>query len=70
MTCCDNDIQLYGHLCINNSKEKIKDRDFVHIIAKINYQYSEEYNEEECVLYPISIKKIPPLKDPILDLTK
>ena len=70
MTCCDNDIQLYGHLCINNSKEKIKDRDFVHIIAKVKYQYSAEYNEEECVLYPISITKIAPLANPVLDLTK
>lgn len=70
MTCCDNDIQLYGHLCVNNCKEKLKDRDFVNIIATIHYQYSEEYNEEECVLYPLSIKKIKPLKNPVLDLTK
>lgn len=70
MTCCDNDIQLYGHLCVNNSKEKLKDRDFVHVIATVNYQYSQEYNEEECVLYPVSIKKIKPLENPVLDLTK
>ena len=70
MTCCDNDIQLYGHLCVNNCKEKLKDRDFVHIIATVNYQYSPEYNEEECVLYPVSIKKIKPLENPVLDLTK
>jgi uncharacterized membrane protein YcgQ (UPF0703/DUF1980 family) len=70
MTCCDNDIQLYGHLCVNNSKEKLKDRDFIHVIATVNYQYSQEYNEEECVLYPISIKKIKPLENPVLDLTK
>ena len=70
MTCCSNDIQLYGHLCINNSKERLKDRDFVHIIATMRYEYSEQYQELECVLYPVSIKKIKPLKDPVLDLTK
>ena len=70
MTCCSNDIQLYGHLCINNAKERLKDRDFVHIIATMRYEYSEQYQELECVLYPISIKKIKPLKDPVLDLTK
>lgn len=70
MTCCSNDIQLYGHLCVNNSKEKLTDRCFVNIVAKIKYEYSEQYQEEECILYPISIKKIPPLENPVLDLTK
>ena len=70
MTCCDNDIQLYGHLCINNCKEKLVNKDFVHIIAIMRYEYSEEYNEEEVILYPISIRKIKPLENPVLDLTK
>ena len=70
MTCCSNDIQLYGHLCDGDLGIKLKDRCWVHLVAKMHYQYSEEYGEEECVLKPISIEKIEPLKDPVLDLTK
>ena len=70
MTCCSNDIQLYGHLCVNNSNLKLKDRCWIKLIATIHYQYSEQYQEDECVLYPISMELIEPLKDPVLDLTK
>ena len=70
MTCCSNDIQLYGHLCLNNQKIKLKDRSFVHIVANVKYEWSEQYNEEELVLYPISISNIAPLENPVLDLTK
>ena len=70
MTCCSDDIQLYGHLCINNSKEKLTDRCWVHIIANIKFEWSEQYQEEECVLYPISLKKTKGLENPVLDLTK
>ena len=70
MTCCSDDIQLYGHLCVNNSKVKLKDRCWIHLIATMHYEYSSQYNEEECVLYPVSIDIIKPLKNPVLDLTK
>jgi uncharacterized membrane protein YcgQ (UPF0703/DUF1980 family) len=70
MTCCSDDIQLYGHLCVNNSKIKLKDRCWIHLIATMHYQYSEQYQEEECVLYPVSIELTKPLKNPVLDLTK
>lgn len=70
MTCCSNDIQLYGHLCIDNAPFKLKDRTWVHIIAKMKYEYSQQYQEEETILYPISIEKIKEIKNAILDLTK
>ena len=70
MTCCSNDIQLYGHLCLNTTNIKLKDRSFVHIVAIAKYEWSEQYKEEELVLYPSSIEKIPPLENPVLDLTK
>lgn len=34
----------------------------------MTFEYSDEYQEEEGILSPISIKVIPPLKNPILDL--
>ncbi len=70
MTCCSNDIQLYGHLCQNTLKMKLKDRCWIHLVAKMHYQFSEQYQEEECVLTALSIKTIEPLQDPVLDLTK
>lgn len=70
MTCCSDDIQLYGHLCINNADFKLKDRSWINLVATMRYEWSEQYQEEECVLYPISIKKIKELDNPVLDLTK
>lgn len=70
MTCCSDDIQLYGHLCIDNAKFKLKDRSWIHLVATMHYQWSEQYQEEECVLYPVSIEKIKELENPVLDLTK
>lgn len=68
MTCCADDIQLYGHLCKSTLNVKLKNKMWVHVIARIEYEYSEEYQEEEAVLYPESITVIQPLKDAILDL--
>lgn len=70
MTCCSNDIQLYGHLCVDNASFRLRDRMWVHIIAKVKYEYSQQYQEEETILYPISIEKIKEIKNAVLDLTK
>lgn len=70
MTCCSNDIQLYGHLCLNNLKIKLPDRCFIHLVAKVSFEYSKQYDEEECILTALSIEKIAPLSNPVLDLTK
>lgn len=68
MTCCSNDIQLYGHLAIDNATFAIKDRMWLHIKAKITSKWSEEYQEDELVLVPESIEKIKEIKDPVLNL--
>ncbi len=70
MTCCSNDIQLYGHLCNNTLNMKLKDRSWIHLVAKMHYQFSNQYQEDECVLTPISMEKIEPLENAVLDLTK
>ncbi len=68
MTCCASDVQLYGHLCKDTLGVKLKNKCWIHIVATLEFEYSEEYQEEEGVLYPKSIKLIAPLKNPILDL--
>ena len=68
MTCCADDIQLYGHLCTSDLGKKVKNKQWINIVATVKFEYSEEYQEDECVLYPESIKIISPLKNAILDL--
>jgi uncharacterized membrane protein YcgQ (UPF0703/DUF1980 family) len=68
LTCCDKDMQFYGHLCVIDNALKIKTKTWVHVVALIKYEYSKEYEEEEVVLYPISIEKIKPLEEPVLNL--
>lgn len=70
ITCCSNDIQILGHLCMNTTGIKIKDRAWYHIIATMKYEYSEVYKENEFVLYPTLIEKTNKPEDDVLDLTK
>ena len=67
MTCCSNDIQLYGHLCNNLMGLKLKNNSWIHIVAKITFEYSEEYEEEELIFVPIKIEPIQPIKNQVLD---
>lgn len=68
MTCCAKDMQLYGHLCNSTLGLKLKSKSWVHIVAEIHYEYSKEYDEEEVVLYPISLDKINEIEEPVLNL--
>lgn len=67
MTCCSDDIQLYGHLCDNLMGLKLKNNSWINLTARITYQYSEEYQEEELVFMPIKITPIQPIKNQVLD---
>lgn len=69
LTCCDKDMQLYGHLCVLNDKDvKFKSKMWVNVQAKIAYEYSKKYDEEEVVLYAIKIEKINEIPNAVLDL--
>jgi G3E family GTPase len=68
LTCCDKDMQFYGHLCVIKNELKIKSKTWVKVVALIKYEYSEEYEEDEVVLYPLSIEKIKEIDEPILNL--
>ncbi len=69
MTCCAQDIQLFGHLALSDLGVDIKDKDWIHIVFKMEYRYSKEYDEEEAVLHPISIEVVSCNDDPILNLS-
>lgn len=68
LTCCDKDMQLYGHLCALGNNVKLKSKSWIHIVAVVKYEYSEKYEEEEVVLYPVKIEKINEIEEPILNL--
>lgn len=68
LTCCDKDMQFYGHLCVIKNELKIKSKTWLKLVALVKYEYSEEYEEEEVVLYPISVEKIKEIEEPILNL--
>ena len=68
LTCCANDIQLYGFLVKDSLGMDLKDDSWVNITAKIEIEYNKDYEEEEIVLYPINLKVIEPIKNQILDL--
>ena len=68
LTWCDKDMQFYGHLCVIKNELKIKSKTWVKVVALIKYEYSEEYEEDEVVLYPLSIEKIKEIDEPILNL--
>lgn len=68
LTCCANDIQLYGFLVKDSLGLNLKDDSWVNITAKIEIEYNKDYEEEEIVLYPINLKVIEPIKNQILDL--
>ena len=68
LTCCANDIQLYGYLVRGTLNQDIPDDSWIKIKAKAKIEYNDQYDEEEVVLYPLEITKIPEIKDPILDL--
>ncbi|MDD7735756.1 MAG: GTP-binding protein [Bacilli bacterium] len=68
MNCCAQDIQLCGFLVKSCLGKKLKDRTYIHIKAKLVYEFSSDYNEEEVMLEPIEIKEIEPLKEEVLNL--
>lgn len=70
MNCCADDVQLFGFLADSKLGLDLKDRQWIHIKARVEYQWAEEYNEEELVLKPITIDLIDEPKEKILDLTK
>ena len=69
MNCCANDIQLFGFFCKSDLGMNLKDRQSVRIKAKVAYEYSEQYEEEELVMTPIEITPLGYKLDEVLNLT-
>lgn len=68
LTCCNNDIQLYGFLVTSSLGKDLKNDSWVKLKARCSIEYNEDYDEEEIILYPIEINIIDEIENPILDL--
>lgn len=68
MTCCADDVQLYGYLVNDNLGINLEHDSWIKLKASCHIEFNEQYQEEEIVLYPISIEVIDEIDNPILDL--
>ncbi len=68
MTCCANDIQFIGHLCFYRPPINLKPNAWEHIKARVKY-VEEEGFEPEIVFELITVKEIPPIDEPVVNLT-
>ena len=68
LNCCADDIQLFGFLAISSFSKNLVHDSWARIKARCKIEFNEDYNEEEVILYPIEIKPIKEIKNPILDL--
>ena len=57
MTCCADDMQFLGYACEYKDAEKLKDRDWIRITARVNKEFFSDYQAEGPVLHAISVKK-------------
>lgn len=60
MTCCVEDIQFAGLMCIYANADDFKTGDWVEITAKVRVEYEEAYGEKGPVLYAKSVKACAP----------
>lgn len=61
MTCCVDDIQFAGLMCIYANSDDFKTGDWVEIKAKVRNVYEEAYGEKGPVLYAKTIKRCDPV---------
>lgn len=56
MTCCADDIRFLGYLCKGNDLMKVKNKQWVQIEAKFQFEFQPAYEGEGPMLYATSIK--------------
>ena len=68
LNCCADDIQLFGFLVVDDLGKNLKHDSWIRLKATCHIEYSEQYQEEEVILYPIEITVIDKIENEILDL--
>ncbi len=63
MTCCADDIQFLGHLCVFDDRFSVKDMEWIHLVARIHYIDVEELGEDQIVFEAVDITPARPPKE-------
>ncbi len=68
MTCCADDIQLIGHICASQKPINIKNRQWIHLRARIHYMRENPNSQPEIILELLKYEKIDEIEEPIVSL--
>lgn len=63
MTCCDDDLTFLGFVCVSPNRDKVKNDDWIDLVAEIKYEYAPHYRKVGPVLYEKELKVIEPLEN-------
>jgi hypothetical protein len=68
MTCCADDIQLVGHLCASQNPIKLKNKQWIHLRARIHYMREYPNSQPEIILELLRYEEIEEIDEPIVSL--
>ena len=69
MTCCAQDMQFLGFACEYESTDKLNEKDWVLVTAKVVKEYVAEYQGEGPVLKAISVESTTPPENQVIDFS-
>ncbi len=69
MTCCAEDMAFLGYACQYDGTDKLRDKDWVEVTAKVENKFLKEYGREGPVLMATSVKKGEKPEKEIVDFT-
>ena len=69
MTCCAEDMAFLGYICEYPKADKLEEKSWVEVTAKLDYKFLPEYNGEGPVLEAISVDPASQPKKEVIDFT-
>jgi len=69
MTCCAQDMQFLGFACEYENTDKLNEKDWVLVTAKVVKEYVAEYQGEGPVLKAISVESTTPPENQVIDFS-
>ena len=68
ITCCADDIQLIGHICAFNTPIELKNKQWIHLRARVHYVSEYPGAESEIFLELLRYEKIDEIENPVVSL--
>ncbi len=66
MTCCAEDMTFLGFACAYDGAESLKEKDWVKVTAKVEYEYFADYEGEGPVLHAVKVEKTKAPKEEVI----